>query len=152
MSRTMFDKIWSAHVVDDLGDNMQLMYVTRHVMHELSGHRGQIEIRKRGLKMRRADLTIGSFDHVVSTEPGARGGPAAWADQEPCATVAALPEPQQWAAMERINTRNGCHFFTACRPERPRAPYSDLRPRAADRPRHSRSSIAAFPHCWRTGG
>jgi SAM-dependent methyltransferase len=33
--------------------------------------------------------------------------------------VAALPKEQQWGVMERINHRNGCHFFTACRPERP---------------------------------
>jgi SAM-dependent methyltransferase len=37
--------------------------------------------------------------------------------------VAALPKEQRWAAMERINHRNGCHFFTACRPERPSETY-----------------------------
>ncbi|MFM7107128.1 MAG: class I SAM-dependent methyltransferase [Planctomycetaceae bacterium] len=39
------------------------------------------------------------------------------------AAVAALPEPRQWAVMERINTRNGCHFFTACRADRPLETY-----------------------------
>lgn len=39
------------------------------------------------------------------------------------AAVAALPEERQWSIMERVNTRNGCHFFTACRPERPRETY-----------------------------
>ena len=39
------------------------------------------------------------------------------------ARVAALPEEQQWSIMERVNSRNGCHFFTACRPERPRETY-----------------------------
>jgi SAM-dependent methyltransferase len=34
------------------------------------------------------------------------------------AAVAALPESQQWSVMERINTRNACHFFTACRADR----------------------------------
>ena len=33
--------------------------------------------------------------------------------------VAALPDRARWSAMERINTRNGCHFFTACRSDRP---------------------------------
>ncbi|MFM9135766.1 MAG: class I SAM-dependent methyltransferase [bacterium] len=37
--------------------------------------------------------------------------------------VAALPREQQWAVMERVNTRNACHFFLACRPERPRSSY-----------------------------
>ena len=33
-------------------------------------------------------------------------------------SVATLPESQQWSVMERINFRNGCHFFTACRADR----------------------------------
>lgn len=37
--------------------------------------------------------------------------------------VAALPQEKQWAIMERINFRNGCHFFMACRPERPPQSY-----------------------------
>ena len=37
--------------------------------------------------------------------------------------VAALPDRQRWGVMERINTRNGCHFFTACRADRPPATY-----------------------------
>ena len=79
--RTLFDKIWDIHVVQELGDGMQLMFVDRHLMHELSGHRGQLEIAKRGLKMRSPELTIGSMDHVVSTAPGSRGGNAPWADR-----------------------------------------------------------------------
>ncbi|MFM8860883.1 MAG: class I SAM-dependent methyltransferase [Acidimicrobiia bacterium] len=34
-----------------------------------------------------------------------------------------VPITQRWSIMERINWRNGCHFFTACRPERPPASY-----------------------------
>ena len=37
--------------------------------------------------------------------------------------VAALPKEQRWGVMERVNHRNGCHFFTACRPERPPETY-----------------------------
>jgi SAM-dependent methyltransferase len=39
------------------------------------------------------------------------------------AAVAALPEEKQWHVMERINARNGCHFFTACRADRPADTY-----------------------------
>ena len=35
------------------------------------------------------------------------------------AAVAALPEQKQWSLMERINNTNSCHFFTACRADRP---------------------------------
>lgn len=34
-----------------------------------------------------------------------------------------LPRERQWAAMEAVNTRNACHFFMACRPERPEGTY-----------------------------
>ena len=50
MSATMFDKIWDQHVVDDLGDGVQLLHVDRHLMHELSGQRGQLEIKQRGIR------------------------------------------------------------------------------------------------------
>lgn len=37
--------------------------------------------------------------------------------------INALPEPALWSAVERINTINACHFFMACRPERPKSTY-----------------------------
>ena len=37
--------------------------------------------------------------------------------------VASLPEEQRWSIMERVNTRNACHFFTACRADRPVSEY-----------------------------
>ena len=40
------------------------------------------------------------------------------------AAVAALPKQQQWSIMERVNIRNACHFFTACRADRPRGTYA----------------------------
>ncbi len=77
--RTLFDKVWDEHVVDDLGGGEQLLHVDRHLLNELSGHRGQLEIAKRGLKMRNPELAIGTLDHVVSTAPGRRGEP--WAER-----------------------------------------------------------------------
>jgi SAM-dependent methyltransferase len=38
--------------------------------------------------------------------------------------IEALPEPAKWAAIERLNTVNACHFFMACRPERPKESYA----------------------------
>ncbi len=80
-ARTMFDKIWDLHVVEEFGDGVQLMFVDRHLVHELSGHRGQIELARRGLKMRSPELAIGSMDHVVATAPGSRGGNTPNADR-----------------------------------------------------------------------
>jgi SAM-dependent methyltransferase len=39
------------------------------------------------------------------------------------ASIAALPDRQQWSVMERVNSRNGCHFFTACRADRAPSTY-----------------------------
>jgi SAM-dependent methyltransferase len=49
--------------------------------------------------------------------------PAAAANDPFLAAVAALPKERRWGVMERVNHRNGCHFFTACRPERPSETY-----------------------------
>ena len=38
--------------------------------------------------------------------------------------INALPEPALWSATERVNTVNACHFFMACRPERPKESYA----------------------------
>ena len=38
--------------------------------------------------------------------------------------INALPEPTLWSAMERLHTVNACHFFMACRPERPKESYT----------------------------
>jgi SAM-dependent methyltransferase len=51
-----------------------------------------------------------------SYEPATSGDPF-------LAAVATLPKEHRWAVMERINHRNGCHFFTACRPERAAETY-----------------------------
>lgn len=43
-----------------------------------------------------------------------------------------LPDAKKWEVMERINTLNGCHFFIACRKDRPKASYKvDFAPDAA---------------------
>jgi len=38
-------------------------------------------------------------------------------------SIASLPQHQQWSIMERINIKNACHFFTACRKDRPKDNY-----------------------------
>jgi SAM-dependent methyltransferase len=63
-----------------------------------------------------ADLVFQDWLLKSSYEPAAGSDPFLTA-------VAALPKEQRWAVMERINHRNGCHFFTACRPERPLESY-----------------------------
>ncbi|HPA91302.1 MAG TPA: 3-isopropylmalate dehydratase large subunit [Quisquiliibacterium sp.] len=64
--RTLFDKIWHAHVVVDRGDGHHLLYVDRHLLHDGSAA-GFARLRERGLKVRRPDLALATPDHYNST-------------------------------------------------------------------------------------
>jgi 3-isopropylmalate/(R)-2-methylmalate dehydratase large subunit len=66
MPRTLFEKIWDAHVVHRRDDGLCLLYVDRHYFHEGSFHAFNI-LRSRGLKVRRPDLCFGFGDHYAPT-------------------------------------------------------------------------------------
>src|ERR1700719_4794584 len=70
MPRTLFDKIWDAHVVRDLGGGLALLHIDRHLLHDLSGPPALAEIAKRNLRVRNPDLTFAVPDHAVSSAPG----------------------------------------------------------------------------------
>ena len=70
MTRTLFDKVWDAHVVAELGDGYQLLHVDRNLLHDLSGGKALAEIEERGLSVRAPNLTFAVPDHAVSTAPG----------------------------------------------------------------------------------
>ncbi|UCE31295.1 MAG: 3-isopropylmalate dehydratase large subunit [Burkholderiales bacterium] len=67
---TLFDKIWNAHVVADLGGGHVLLHIDRHLMHDLGGPAGMAGLRERGLRLRNPELTFATPDHAVSTLPG----------------------------------------------------------------------------------
>ncbi len=68
-ARTMFDKIWDAHVVADLGEGWSLLHVDRHLLHDLSGGRALEEVLERGLAVRNPQLAFATPDHAVSSAP-----------------------------------------------------------------------------------
>src|ERR1700722_521005 len=70
MPRTLFDKIWNAHVVRDLGGGWALLHIDRHLLHDLSGPPSLAEIARRNLRVRNPDLTFAVPDHAVSSAPG----------------------------------------------------------------------------------
>ena len=70
--RTMFAKVWDGHVVTSLSDDVDLLYIDRHFLHDLSGPFSMKSLKDRGLSVRRPDLTWALPDHGVSTEPGRR--------------------------------------------------------------------------------
>jgi 3-isopropylmalate/(R)-2-methylmalate dehydratase large subunit len=63
---TLFEKLWSRHVVAGLGDGFALLYVDRHLLNDLAAQ-GFLTLGKRALGVRRADLTFGTPDHTVAT-------------------------------------------------------------------------------------
>jgi 3-isopropylmalate/(R)-2-methylmalate dehydratase large subunit len=70
MQRTLFDKIWDCHRVAQRADGRDLIYIDRHVLHELHAHHAFAQLQKQSRPVRRADLTFAVQDHTVATKPG----------------------------------------------------------------------------------
>jgi 3-isopropylmalate/(R)-2-methylmalate dehydratase large subunit len=68
MPRTLFDKIWDAHVVDRLEDGTCVLYIDRHLVHEVTSPQAFEGLRLAGRKVRRVDATIAVVDHNIPTD------------------------------------------------------------------------------------
>lgn len=64
---TVFEKIWNDHVIASEGDR-HLIYIDRHLVHEVTSPIAFKRLRERGLSVRRRDLTLATMDHNVPTE------------------------------------------------------------------------------------
>ncbi|WP_298225789.1 3-isopropylmalate dehydratase large subunit [Acidocella sp.] len=69
MPRTLFDKIWDAHVVNRLEDGTCVLYIDRHLVHEVTSPQAFEGLRMAGRKVRRVENTIAVVDHNVPTGP-----------------------------------------------------------------------------------
>ena len=76
--RTLFDKIWDAHVVAEMAPGVALLHVDRHFVHDLGGHAAFTELERQGLSVRNPEQVFAVPDHVISTAPGRTGGNAPW--------------------------------------------------------------------------
>jgi 3-isopropylmalate/(R)-2-methylmalate dehydratase large subunit len=70
MAKTMFDKIWDAHVVREAPGESTILYIDRHLVHEVTSPQAFAGLRAAGLAVRRPDATIAVLDHIVPTLPG----------------------------------------------------------------------------------
>jgi 3-isopropylmalate/(R)-2-methylmalate dehydratase large subunit len=70
MPQTLFDKIWDAHLVARRADGRDLIYVDRHVLHELHAPHAFKQLEQAQRSVRRPDLTFSVQDHTVATSPG----------------------------------------------------------------------------------
>jgi 3-isopropylmalate/(R)-2-methylmalate dehydratase large subunit len=66
--RTLFDKIWDAHVVETLPDGTALLYIDKHLTHEVTSPQAFEGLRMAGRKVRRPDATIAVVDHNIATD------------------------------------------------------------------------------------
>lgn len=67
MKRTIFDKIWEAHVVEASNYGPSVLYIDRHYIHEVTSPQAFDSLKKRGLGVRRGDKTFATCDHNVPT-------------------------------------------------------------------------------------
>tara|TARA_B100001996_G_C18647597_1_gene588055 strand:+ start:184 stop:1581 length:1398 start_codon:yes stop_codon:yes gene_type:complete len=65
--KTLFDKVWEAHVVDVIPDGPSILYIDKHLIHEVTSPQAFLGLRKRGLKVLRPEKTIATADHNVPT-------------------------------------------------------------------------------------
>jgi len=65
--KTLFDKVWKAHVVDEIPDGPSILYIDKHLIHEVTSPQAFLGLRKRGLKVLRPEKTIATADHNVPT-------------------------------------------------------------------------------------
>lgn len=70
MGGTLFDRIWDAHVVGRRIDGRELLYIDRHVLHELHAPHAFKKLKEAGRKVRRPDLTFSALDHTPASKPG----------------------------------------------------------------------------------
>jgi len=74
-AKTLFEKIWTAHLVREAAGEPSLLYIDRHLVHEVTSPQAFEGLRLSGRKVRRPDLTFATMDHNVPTAD--RGRPIA---------------------------------------------------------------------------
>ena len=90
--KTLYEKIWDAHVVDQRDDGTALIYIDRHLVHEVTSPQAFEGLRKAGRKVRRPDLTLAVPDHNLPTTArlDAQGNKIPIADPQSAAQLEAL--------------------------------------------------------------
>jgi 3-isopropylmalate/(R)-2-methylmalate dehydratase large subunit len=90
--RTLYEKIWDAHVVDQRPDGTALIFIDRHLVHEVTSPQAFEGLRMAGRTVRRPDLTLAVPDHNLPTTArlDAKGARIPIADPESAQQLAAL--------------------------------------------------------------
>ena len=73
MPQTLYDKIWNEHIVHQQGDGTPLLYVDRHLIHEVTSPQAFEGLRLFKRKVRKPNLTLAVADHNVPTTDRSKG-------------------------------------------------------------------------------
>jgi 3-isopropylmalate/(R)-2-methylmalate dehydratase large subunit len=104
--KTLYDKIWDAHLAHEADDGTCLLYIDRHLVHEVTSPQAFEGLRLTGRTVRAPDKTIAVPDHNVPTTPG-RNDPANMTEDSRI----------QVAALDKNAKEFGIHYY----------PVSDIR-------------------------
>ena len=90
--RTLYEKIWNAHIVETREDATSLIFIDRHLVHEVTSPQAFEALRLAGRKVRRPDLTLAVPDHNLPTTArlDSQGNRIPIADPQSAAQLAAL--------------------------------------------------------------
>src|SRR5947209_18995868 len=67
MPRTLFEKVWDAHIVRAAANEPALLYIDLHLVHEVTSPQAFEGLRAADRRVRRPDLTVATVDHNVPT-------------------------------------------------------------------------------------
>ena len=67
MSKTIFDKVWEKHIVDRIPNGPSILYIDKHLIHEVTSPQAFASLNKQNLKVLRPEKTIATADHNVPT-------------------------------------------------------------------------------------
>jgi 3-isopropylmalate/(R)-2-methylmalate dehydratase large subunit len=98
-ARTLYDKIWEDHLVDEQPDGTCLIYIDRHLVHEVTSPQAFEGLRLSGRKVRAPEKTLLVVDHNVPTTDRSKPNP----DPESAAQIAYLAENAKVFDLEYFN-------------------------------------------------
>ncbi|TCI90583.1 3-isopropylmalate dehydratase large subunit [Tenacibaculum sp. M341] len=68
MGKTLFEKVWDAHVVDTIEDGPQILYIDKHLIHEVTSPQAFNELKERNIPIARPDKIVATADHNTPTQ------------------------------------------------------------------------------------
>ncbi|WP_452225087.1 3-isopropylmalate dehydratase large subunit [Lacinutrix chionoecetis] len=68
MKKTLFDKVWDSHVVDSIKNGPQILYIDKHLIHEVTSPQAFNELKDRGIPVFRPKQIVATADHNTPTE------------------------------------------------------------------------------------